>query len=59
MAGSKKKGNNTAANPNKVKVTIKTSGECEVCKKKCNAGIAYIQKMNKPGAHGTGVVCKG
>lgn len=57
MAGKKAKGNNTAANTNKVKVTIKTSAECEACRDKCAVGTNYINKMQKPGATGLGVKC--
>ncbi|MDQ0255965.1 hypothetical protein J2S74_003349 [Evansella vedderi] len=34
-----------------------TSSTCIICKKQCRRGLAYIEKMSKPGAIGKGVPC--
>jgi hypothetical protein len=36
---------------------IVTSDTCFSCKQQCSRGIAYLEKMKKPGAIGKGVPC--
>jgi hypothetical protein len=34
-----------------------TSSTCFSCRNQCSRGLAYLEKMNKPGAVGKGVPC--
>jgi hypothetical protein len=36
---------------------IVTANTCFVCKSQCARGLAYLDKMSKPGAIGKGVPC--
>ncbi|OIJ19456.1 hypothetical protein BKP45_13510 [Anaerobacillus alkalidiazotrophicus] len=56
--GKKKKVAPLSANQ-KYEYTMKvvTSKSCITCKRQCARGLAYIEKMNKPGAVGKGVPC--
>ena len=36
---------------------IVTSETCAACTNQCARGIAYLEKMNRPGAVGRGVPC--
>ena len=42
---------------NKYTMKIVTSNTCSICKSQCTRGIAYLEKMSKPGAVGKGVPC--
>ncbi|UTR10469.1 hypothetical protein MM300_21800 [Evansella sp. LMS18] len=60
MAKKKKKiKGSTVTAAEKYKYTLKmvTSETCIACKKQCPRGLAYIEKMSKPGAVGRGVPC--
>ncbi|MCT8138406.1 hypothetical protein H1D32_12005 [Anaerobacillus sp. CMMVII] len=36
---------------------VVTSNTCFVCKNQCARGLAYLERMSKPGAIGKGVPC--
>ncbi|BAB05980.1 hypothetical protein [Halalkalibacterium halodurans] len=58
--GSNKKGNFVQlSKEEKTKYNMKvvTSDVCERCRTQCTIGIAYMEKMRKPGAIGYGVPC--
>lgn len=40
---------------NNMKVVL--SSACEACKSPCQRGLAYLEKMSRPGAIGYGVPC--
>ncbi|TMW73335.1 hypothetical protein [Alteribacter natronophilus] len=56
--GKKKKYNKSDA-ALKFQHTLKIvlSDKCEACTQQCARGIAYMEKMRKPGAIGKGVPC--
>ncbi|MDA5107172.1 MULTISPECIES: hypothetical protein [Brevibacillus] len=43
--------------PNQLNLKIVTSETCKVCKQPCARGMAYVDKMSRPGAIGCGVPC--
>ena len=55
----KKKATPKISASEKYKYTMKmvTSNTCFVCKTPCTKGLAYLDKMQKPGAVGHGVPC--
>ncbi len=55
----KKKKLISVTNNEKYVYTMKmvTSNTCVNCKKKCPRGLAYLDKMSKPGAIGKGIPC--
>jgi hypothetical protein len=42
---------------NRFNMKMVTVDKCIVCKQQCERGLAYIEKMSKPGAIGYGVPC--
>ncbi|WP_096199655.1 hypothetical protein [Bacillus sp. FJAT-45350] len=44
-------------NRNRFNMKHVTSDTCSKCSTQCSRGIAYIEKMSKPGAVGYGVPC--
>lgn len=53
----KKKVINSGTNKYEHTMKVVMSATCEVCKKQCPRGLAYLAKMSKPGAVGRGVPC--
>ncbi|MFC0470786.1 hypothetical protein ACFFHM_09850 [Halalkalibacter kiskunsagensis] len=56
----KKKAAPKIAASEKYQYTMKlvTSETCFICKQQCPRGLAYLEKMSKPGAIGKGVPCR-
>jgi hypothetical protein len=55
----KKKATPKISASEKYQYTLKivTSETCITCKQQCPRGLAYLEKMSKPGAIGKGVPC--
>ncbi|GEN34205.1 hypothetical protein [Aneurinibacillus danicus] len=42
---------------NRFNMKVVTVDKCIICKQQCDRGLAYIEKMSKPGTIGYGVPC--
>lgn len=58
MAGRKIKRTVLAHNTQQVYMKLVTSDVCVACKAQCPRGIAYMRRMEVPGAVGMGVPCR-
>ncbi|MFC5532272.1 hypothetical protein [Cohnella yongneupensis] len=57
-SGTKGKPKKKSASSDRIpQMRIVTSDVCAVCKTPCARGLAYLDRMSKPGAQGTGVPC--
>ncbi|MFD0671887.1 hypothetical protein [Cohnella sp. GCM10027633] len=57
MAKGKLKKKTSASDSKRPQMRIVTSDVCAVCKTPCARGLAYLEKMSRPGEQGTGVPC--
>lgn len=53
----KKKKTATAVDNMQHYMKIVTADTCMICKQQCQRGLAYMEKMQQPGAIGHGVPC--
>ncbi|WP_078554156.1 hypothetical protein [Bacillus alkalicellulosilyticus] len=57
MSKNKGKKNIVIIDKNQYNMKVVTVDTCITCKSQCRRGLAYIEKMKKPGAIGKGVPC--
>jgi hypothetical protein len=52
-----KRGQVSSEDRNRFNMKMATVNKCIACKQQCERGLAYIEKMSKPGTIGYGVPC--